>query len=182
MNDLTSSGPGLSRLLTAALEGSEQAFDSLFGPFVEPGYRLAVVMLQRPDEAEDAVQEAVFKAWRHLRRLKDEHALRSWFLSIVANECRSRRRRGWWRTEPLPDLPTGARLVEESAVQSADLTNAFGRLRPEDRLAIHLFFWMDMPLEEVAEAMGTSVSAARSRVYRAVKRMRPGLELSEVLS
>ena len=72
-------------MLAAAEEGDEQAFDSLFGPLVEPAYRLALVMLRDSHEAEDAVQEAVFRAWRNLRRLRDEDALRAWFLSIVTN-------------------------------------------------------------------------------------------------
>jgi RNA polymerase sigma-70 factor, ECF subfamily len=182
MNRETSPGPGRDRLLTAALDGSEQAFDSLFGPLVEPGYRLALVMLRSPEEAEDAVQEAVFKAWRHLHRLKDDHAIRSWFLSIVANECRSRRRLSWWRNVPLPNVVMGTKDVEESAIRAADLASAFARLGREERLVIHLFFSMDLPLEEVAAAMGTSVPAARSRLYRAVKRMRPDVELSEMLS
>jgi RNA polymerase sigma-70 factor (ECF subfamily) len=85
MQETTGSGRAGPRLLAAAIEGSEQAFDSLFGPLVEPGYRLALVMLRNPHEAEDAIQEAVFSAWRHLRRLRDEDALRAWFLSIGTN-------------------------------------------------------------------------------------------------
>jgi DNA-directed RNA polymerase specialized sigma24 family protein len=78
---------------------------------------------------------------------------------------------------PVPAVP-----VEESIVRSADLARAVAELGPEDRLAIHLFFSMDLPLEEVAQAMGKSVPAGRSRLYRAIQRMRPGLELTEVLS
>jgi len=93
------------------------------------------------------------------------------------------RRRRWWRHLPLSEVPhASAAPVEESVVRSTDLARAFAGLGAEDRLAIHLFFSMDMPLDEVARAMGKSVPAARSRLYRAVQRMRPGLEIAEVLS
>jgi RNA polymerase sigma-70 factor (ECF subfamily) len=171
--ETTRSGPGCSRLLAAAVAGSEEAFDSLFRPLVDPGYRLAVVMLRSPHDAEDAVQEAILEARRHLRRLRDEGTLRPWFLAIVANECRSWRRRRWWAHEWLPRLRRAGSDTEESVAPSADLARAFARLGAEDRLAIFLFYGMDLPLDELARAMGRSVPAARSRLQRALRRMPP---------
>jgi RNA polymerase sigma-70 factor, ECF subfamily len=74
----------------------EADFDALVGPLIEPAFKLAVVYLRDPHEAEDAVQEATLKAWRGLDRLRDEGAVRSWFLTIFANQCRRMRRARWW--------------------------------------------------------------------------------------
>jgi RNA polymerase sigma-70 factor (ECF subfamily) len=175
----TRSRPGGSGLLAAAVAGSEEAFDSLFRPLVDPGYRLAMVMLRSPRDAEDAVQEAILEARQRLRRLRDEGTLRPWFLAIVAGECRSWRRRRWWPREALPELRGAG--SDESVVRSAELARAFARLGAEDRLAIFLFYWMDLPLDDLARVMGRSVPAARSRLHRALRRMRPDRELSEVV-
>src|ERR1700687_3151381 len=80
----------------AARGGAEIAFTALLEPILEPGYRLACAMLHDPQAAEDAVQEAAFKAWRKLGRLRQGADMRPWFLGIVANECRTTRRSGWW--------------------------------------------------------------------------------------
>lgn len=70
--------------------------------------------------------------------------------------------------------------VERTAVQGADLRRALLRLNVEERLALFLYFVEDLPIDQAAQAMGLSVPAARSRIYRALKRLRPGLELREV--
>src|SRR4030081_3418925 len=76
-------------VMARATEGDANAFAILIEPLLNPAYRLAAVMLADRGAAEDAVQEASIKAWRKLRQLRgDGGSLRSWFLSIVANECR----------------------------------------------------------------------------------------------
>jgi hypothetical protein len=82
-------------------------FDAIVGPWIEPGYRLAVAMLRDPVEAQDAVQEAAVKAWRSLERLRDSDQARAWFLSIVANQCRSTMRRRWWSVVGVPSREGG---------------------------------------------------------------------------
>jgi RNA polymerase sigma-70 factor (ECF subfamily) len=150
-------------------------FDAVVGPHIEPGYRLAVTMLLDPDEARDAVQEAAVKAWRSLGRLRDPAQSRSWFLSIVANQCRSTMRRHPWRLgrNQLPAVGAGWR--EDDVVRSLDVAGAIRRLSPEDRAVLQLRFYFDLPLEEVARILGISPGAARSRVYRATARLGPQL-------
>jgi RNA polymerase sigma factor (sigma-70 family) len=84
-------------IMARATEGDANSFAILIEPLLNPAYRLAAVMLADRSAAEDAVQEASIKAWRKLRQLRgDVGSLRSWFLSIVANECRMARRQRWW--------------------------------------------------------------------------------------
>ncbi|MGZ6300322.1 MAG: RNA polymerase sigma factor [Candidatus Limnocylindria bacterium] len=134
-----------------------------------------MAMLGDPDEAHDAVQEAAVKAWRAIDRLRDTTQSRSWFLSIVANQCRSTMRRRWWqvlRLDGRPQLQTGP---EDSSVRSMDIDRAMSRLSPDDRAILHLHYFLDLPLEDVARVLGISPGAAKSRVHRAAHRIRPDL-------
>src|SRR5206468_1475292 len=80
-------------LVARARGGDASAFALLLDPLWEPAYRLAYSMLRDRAAAEDAVQEAGMKAWRAAGRLRDDSGdLRPWFLTIVANQCRSIRR------------------------------------------------------------------------------------------
>ena len=163
--------------MPATIQGSATArdFDALIGPHIEPGYRLAVTMLGDPAEARDAVQEAAVKAWRSLSRLRAPDQARAWFLSIVANQCRSTMRRHWWSFGRHP-LPAGtAETREEATAQSIDIAAGMARLDPSDRAILQLHYFMDLPLEEVARVLGISPGAARSRLYRAARRLRPNL-------
>ncbi len=168
--------------LTPAIPSErERRFDRLVGPLAEAAYGLALTMLRDPAEAEDAVQEAALKAWRRLDTLRDGSAVRPWFFAIVANQCRSVRRARWWTVLRVADAPAGVDGVEDAAARGTDLRRALAGLGAGERLALYLYFFEDLPMEEVAVAMGVSEPAARSRVYRAVKRLRPGLELREVV-
>jgi len=167
------------QLMVSASAGDADSFAALIEPLLDPAYRLAAVMLADRSSAEDAVQEASIKAWRKLRQLRgDVTSLRPWFLSIVANECRMARRQRWWSVLKLADLPA-TELSHDSGATS-DLRGALLNLKPEARLPLVLHFYLDLPLDEVARALRVSPSAAKSRIYRAAKRLRSDLTLEEV--
>lgn len=151
-------------------------FDSLVGPYLEAGYRTALAMLRDPDEARDAVQEAAFKAWRRMRQLRAQSSARAWFLAIVANQCRSTRRGQWWSVLRVPNVERQDPTFDGD--QRADVGRALGRLPAEDRLALFLHFYLDLPLEEVGVVLGLSPAGAKTRVYRAARKLRPDLETS----
>jgi RNA polymerase sigma-70 factor (ECF subfamily) len=133
-------------------------------------------MLGNPDEAHDAVQESAFKAWRKLHQLREGSPARPWFLAIVANQCRSEQRRHWWSVIRMPQIDTGEARSEEVA-QSMDIDSELAKLPRDDRLALFLYFYLDLPLEEVGAVLGLSAGGAKTRVYRAAKKLRPGLEM-----
>lgn len=168
--------------LQDAVAGDPAAFDALLAPLLDPGYRLACVLLGDRTEAEDAVQEAALKAWSKLGQLRGDRArLRAWFLSVVANECRMSRRRPWWSVIRHADLPGRGQSPEGVAIDEVDLRRAIARLPEDDRIALFTYFYLDLPLEEVASVLRVPLGTAKSRVYRAARRLRPGVALEEVL-
>jgi RNA polymerase sigma-70 factor (ECF subfamily) len=167
------------QLMVSAAAGDADSFAGLIEPLLDPAYRLAAVMLADRSSAEDAVQEASIKAWRKLRQLRgDVTSLRPWFLSIVANECRMARRQRWWSVLKLADIPAHESGPEQSG--TTDLRRALLKLSPDERLPLVLHFYLDLPLDEVARALQVSPAAAKSRIYRAAKRLRSDLTLEEV--
>jgi RNA polymerase sigma-70 factor, ECF subfamily len=167
------------QLMLSAAAGDADSFASLLDPLLDPAYRLASVMLADRGAAEDAVQEASIKAWRKLRQVRgDAGSLRSWFLSIVANECRMMRRQRWWGVLKMAEIDKASNAEVETA--PSDLHRALLQLSPEDRLPLVLHFYLDLPLEEVARTLRVSPSAAKSRIYRAARRLRSDLTLEEV--
>jgi RNA polymerase sigma factor (sigma-70 family) len=158
-------------LIAAAVGGDEGAFDALVGPLIEPGYKLAAVMLSDSEEARDAVQEACLMAWRKLFQLRTESGLRPWFLAIVANRCRTFRRTRWWSVITLPSIRVEPGLTID-VDSDVDLDRALRKLSTVERAALFLFFYMDLPLVEVAKVLKVSPQAAKSRVHRAVVKLR----------
>lgn len=177
------SSTGESDLLARARGGDKGAFESLLEPVIALGGRLAYGMLLDRTEAEEVVQDAAFKAWRRLGNLRQGADFKPWFLGIVANECRSVRRSRWWSTVRL-DQPVAAASAgpEDAVVRGDDLRRALARLPADQRAAVLLHFYLDLPLDDVATSLGISIAGAKSRINRAFKRLRPALARSEVLT
>jgi len=161
---------------------NEQAFTDLLVPLVQPAYRLACAMLHDSGAAEDIVQDASVIAWRKVGKLNDQSKVRSWFLGIVANECRNAKRRRWLTAVTI-GLPSELSVLsgENRTVNRADVRQALRQLSHDDRLVVVLYFYLDMPVEEIATIAGTSVGAARTRLYRAIRRLRPDMVIEEAL-
>jgi RNA polymerase sigma-70 factor (ECF subfamily) len=178
MSRIESSGVTAQDVLAAAHR--DAAFADLVLPLVPPGQRLAFGMLQNAQEAEDAVQEATFKAWRAFPRFREGTNARAWFLTIVANECRQRRRSRWWSVvRPAPPAEPGP-AREGSSEAAMDLRRTLSRLPAEMKLAIVLRYYLDLPFDEVGGVLGVSDKAAKARVHRALARLR--LEVPEELA
>src|ERR1700686_3745917 len=146
--------PAAMTLLEAAKQGDDNAFEILLQPLLEPGYRLAGGMLQDHQAAQDAVQEAAFKAWRKLRQLRDGSELRPWFLGIVANEGRSARR-SRWRSGVKVVVPAVAESVSaDCGVLGLELRKPLRDLDGKKGRALVLPWELALPLEEIATITG----------------------------
>ena len=168
------SAAGDRSLYEQAVGGDEAAFEALIGPLVEPALRLAYSMLGDRWEAEDATQEAITRAWRKLGQLRAGNPVRPWFLAIVINQCRNMRRNKWFGTVRIAEVFQGGRAVDPD-IERVDVARALARLPSDDRQALFLHFYLDLPVDEVAVALGISASAAKGRIYRACHRLRPDL-------
>jgi RNA polymerase sigma factor (sigma-70 family) len=165
--------------LRRARAGDGRAFDELLAPVLDPAFRLAMTMLNDRGAAEDAVQEAALKTWRKLGRFRPEAELRPWFLTIVANECRTARRGRWWRVlrSENPNRLSPGVDSDRGWADRIDLDAALDRLAPQHLLALSLYYHLDLPIEEVARVLGCSVGGARQRIHRALVALRPGMAI-----
>jgi RNA polymerase sigma factor (sigma-70 family) len=147
-------------------------FADLVTALVPAAQRLAYGMLQNAHDSEDAVQEATFKAWRAFPRLREGSNHRAWFLTIVANECKQRRRNRWWSIlkVAVPDHQDPAPQGLDGT--SMDLRRAVARLPTNMKLAIVLRYYLDLEFEDIGRVLGVSDKAAKARVHRALIRLR----------
>ena len=168
-------------LIRRALVGDKLAYEELLRPLIAPAARLAFGMLQDREEAEDAVQEAALKAWHRLSNLRPGSAFKPWFFGIVANQCRHTRRGRWWFVLKQRDVASNFTAETDPGV-AGDLRRALLILRPAHRAALIMHFYLDLPLDEVAVALGLTKSGVKSRINRALKRLRPLLAEEQIAS
>jgi RNA polymerase sigma-70 factor (ECF subfamily) len=165
-------------LIDAARRGDGGAFAELLRPHYQSAFRVAYGLLHDSTEAEDAVQEAAFKAWRRLGNLHEGANIRPWFLAIVGNQCRGVSQSKWWSVKKATDFEGEADSVDIAA--AVDLRRALLRLSYDERLIVVLRYYLDMPFEEIATTLGITSKAARNRVERAVHRLRSIVHIVEI--
>jgi RNA polymerase sigma-70 factor (ECF subfamily) len=160
--------------------GGDRSLADLMAPLIPTAQRLAYAMLQNPHECEDAVQEATFKAWRAFPRLREGSDFRAWFLTIVANECRQRRRSRWWSVNRVADPEVESIAAPGQDDAAIDLRRALNRLPDQMKLVIVLRYYLDLSFEDVGRVLGVGGNAAKARLHRALTRLR--VEVPEMLS
>jgi RNA polymerase sigma-70 factor, ECF subfamily len=164
-------------LIELAMKGDGAAFADLIRPHYSSAFRLAYGMLHDSEEAEDALQDAAFTAWKKLANLRAKSPIRPWFLAILANRCRHVFKA---RSKSVPSAEISeAQAPGADIAEGLDLRRALARLGHDERLVLVLRYYLDMPYEEIAGTLGVTPKAARSRVERAVHRLRPILHVRE---
>jgi RNA polymerase sigma-70 factor (ECF subfamily) len=173
--------PADSDQLERARQGDRAAFEQLFRPLYGDGFRLAAAMLSDAQQAEDVMQESLLRAWRRLETFRVGADLRPWFLTIVANQCRSLLRSRWWSVIRIAELQSPA-PEEPPLVERFDLHAALRRLPPAARLLLVLHYYLDLSFDDMARVVGASPSAVKARTHRALERLRIEWKTVEVVS
>jgi RNA polymerase sigma-70 factor (ECF subfamily) len=168
--------------LEEARRGSKEAFGELITAYQSPVFNLAYRMLGNADEAEQAAQEAFIRAWTRLDSYDPAHKFSTWLLSITSNYCidqlRKRRAQLLSIEGPLPAHPAlmsentdGPEAQATSSERQESVQQLLDTLPDDYKQAVVLRYWYDMSYEEIAEVMETSVSAIKSRLFRARRQM-----------
>jgi RNA polymerase sigma-70 factor, ECF subfamily len=168
--------------LEQARRGDKTAFGKLIEAYQTPVYNLAYRMLNNSGEAEEAAQEAFIRAYTRLDSYDPAHKFSTWMLSITSNYCidliRKRRALLLSLDEPLPPHPAlmsdNSKGPEAQVVMNEQqelVQNLLNELPEDYREAVVLRYWYDLSYDEIAEVMDTTVSAIKSRLFRARRQL-----------
>ena len=168
-------------LVERAQHGDTEAYGELVRRYQALATRTAYVITGGSAEAEDAAQDGFTKAYFALDRFRPGAPFRPWLLRIVANEAKNRRKAAGRR--PTVDLsvaedrPSGdTALSPEDAALAHErrmlVVGALNRLREEDRLVIAYRYFLELSEAEMAEALGVARGTVKSRLSRAIARLR----------
>ena len=160
-----------------ALGGDRGAFGELVARYADQARRVARSVLQDPDDADDAAQDAFLAALVKLEQFDPSRPFGPWLMRIVANAATDRgRRRRVRRAEPLDEglIAGGQRpdAVAEREVLGARLREALAELPDRRRMAVVLFDVEGYSHTEIGEILGMPEGTVRSEVFHARRRLR----------
>ena len=167
------------------MEVTERVFERLVRDNQDRIYAVSLALTGNRHDAEDAAQEGFVKAFRALDRFRAGAELRPWLLRIVANEARNRVR-SWGRRHNLElrltegfrpgDAAPSPEAVAVAADERRRLLQMINALSEDDRLVIASRYFLELNGEETAAALGIPEGTVKSRLSRALARLKARVE------
>ncbi len=164
--------------IIAARHGDQQAIERLVETYQRPVYARCYHLLGTSTEAEDAAQDAMVKAIMNLHTFDTERPFKPWLMRITSNVCTDRLRRrkpilsldsmgedGAWEWQAGSDPSPERQLLQRE--QQEQVRVLLETLSPTDRAVVVLFYWENLSYTEIVTATGLTVSAVKSRLFRA---------------
>lgn len=161
-------------LVKRARKGDRHAFSLLYQEIYADLYRYACFVLRNPQDAEDAVSDAVADAYAAIGRLRGEEAFKSWMFTILSRKCKQQLR-AYYRQNDIINSPPLSCAVAQLDV-SAELKDALRHLSGEERMIVALTVFGGYTSEETAKICKLNRSTTRSKYARALKKLKAALE------
>lgn len=174
-------------VVAQARQGSDEAWAQIIQTYQAAVFRLCYLILANAEDAEDVTQETFVRAHRFFERFDENKPLRPWLLQIARNLARNRQRslRRYWgalrrfveTTPPRATLPPETRT--EAEARAVRLWQVVGRLKAQDQEVIYLRYFLDLSTAETAETLAVAEGTIKSRLHRALERLRVEVEATD---
>lgn len=169
-------------LVELAMDGDIDAYSELVRASHPRLFGIAQLILRDTDRAQDAVQDALLLAWRHVRSLRDPDAWDAWLRRLTVRACykvaRAHRRRTMVEVHVVPE-PGSVREPDAAlgVIERDWLGRELDRLELDQRVVLVLHYYLDMPISQVAEVIDVPYGTAASRLHRGLEAMRASIRV-----
>ena len=184
------------RLLQEARRGRAEAFEALCATLTPRLFKIAVRITQNREDAEDAVQDSLMRAFMHIKTFHGNSTFSTWLTRIVMNSALMIRRKNRNARQlsaddlgrdgqpavhlQIPDLSPNPEQSYVERERKTILRQAIGRLRPRIRAVVEIAQLQELPLRETARVLDISVAAAKGRFFHARAALRRSAALRAV--
>lgn len=152
----------------------DREYDRIVHMYLDPVYRTALSCCKNPYDAEDAVQNTFLKLLRTKTEFSDDEHIRKWLIRVAVNESNSMWRSAWKKkVSSLEELKCEP---EFSLPENSDLYEAVQSLSLKYREVVHLYYYEEYSVREIAQILNVSETAIQTRLLRARKKLKQQLK------
>jgi RNA polymerase sigma-70 factor (ECF subfamily) len=181
-------------LVTTARNGEREAMEQLLMRAQEVAYRFSLLVCGHPEDAEDVMQDALLKTYRHIKRIADPSAFRTWLYTTVRNACLTKRRRrvgeprsfvplehksDAGNTSAVLDVVDNAQPIDQQLMGDESrrhIAKLLQTLPPASRMILVMRDMEGLTTREVAEVTGYTETNVKTRLHRARLMLRRKME------
>ena len=161
----------------SVIDFDKQCFDKLYQKYADIVFRTAYHFLLNKDDAEDIVQEVFIKYFISDKKFNDDNHEKAWILKVTANLCknvlRSKSRQNLQLDDTIQVIDNN---FENTRVEHMDLKNTIYKLTANQRLAVYLFYYEQIPIKNIAKIMRCNENTVKSHSSRAKSKIKTHLE------
>ncbi|NLL91895.1 MAG: sigma-70 family RNA polymerase sigma factor [Ruminococcaceae bacterium] len=168
-------------LVISARDGDAEAFGCLYEKFKDGLYKYAYYMLGNPEDAQDVVMDTVIDAFAGIKKLREPNLFKNWIFKILYNKIKMKRK-GYIVEKSFQleeNLTKSNENLEIETIEREDLLRALSKLEEEDRSIVLLSVNEGYSSKDIGEMIGMNSNTVRTRLKRALDRMRLFLEIEE---
>ena len=151
-----------------------QEYEQITTLYLDSVYRVALSGCGNKSDAEDVVQNTFIKLWERKEAFEDEEHARKWLIRVAVNECHSLWRNPW--KKKMVYLEEMAKEPIFSHKEQSDLYDAVMKLPVKYRQVVHLYYFEEYNVKEIAELMKLSETAVQTRLLRARQKLKEALK------
>ncbi len=160
-------------LVKKAIKGDEQAFLELLHSYEETLYRTAFSYLKNEEEALEAIQEITYRAYKGLKTVKQSDYFKTWLVRIMINYCLDVIKKS--KREVLDERMLNMHGITEDFT-FLEVEEALLNLSDYERELLHLKYFEDVKIKEIAEMWNTPEGTIKTRLHKALRALRAGIE------
>lgn len=159
----------LACLVKQSKDGNKEAFIELIKCTEVSMYRVSQSMLKSNTDCADAIQEAILKAYKSIRTLKEPDYFKTWLIRILINECNRILK---YRCKIIPiDEMMEETSPQADIEQQLEIKEALALLEDDLRIVVTLYYYEDLPVKAIAALLKMSEGTVKSRLNRARKKL-----------
>ncbi|MYL57576.1 sigma-70 family RNA polymerase sigma factor [Virgibacillus halodenitrificans] len=163
-------------LVKKARNGDSDAFIKAFQAHEGMLYRIAIVYMKNEHDALEVVQEAAYRSFKGISKLKDPHLFKTWITSITINCAKDLLKANNKNVSVNPDYIENIATVNEDIPLSVALEQVMNQLNPEEKTIIILHFYCGYTFREISYQLDAPESTIKSLLYRSIKKLKRNIE------
>lgn len=166
-------------LIKKAKRGDKKSFTKLILEIKNQSYKIAYCYLHNEEDSMDAVCNAVEKAYKNIKSLKNPEYFKTWFIRIVINECKAELRYRE-KTDSIKQQLRGREFTLTTHDDGIGIYNLLQDIPESERTMIHMKYYMGYTLQEISEIMDIPIGTAKTKIYSNIKKLKSMFENKEV--